>query len=750
MTITFPCPQCGKLVQVADDAAAAPCTCPQCQSVIDVSKALFPDLPPEQARPTVLGGSASKRTVASKTTTLSGKGPAKTTTLGKDGRPTAASKPPRPPQGRLWKAMVLILLADVVLAVAGAGAAVLWLPKQTPTRAEGEQEPAKPAEPEPAKPDESADVASLLQQLADADPATRAKACQALGEKGTAIPELVKALKDDNENVVRSAVGALENVGPAAQAELIRAFQDKNHPARARIVAVLGKVGDGRICGPILIAALQDKDAKVRESAAQALGVQPETKDRILAELLAALKDENPAVRQAATDGLKQWEPLHESDVPVLAAALKGNPNEEAVEVRRQAADALERLGADAKKAVPELVEALKDKDAAVRRSAVKALGKIGPEVKEKALVGLIDVLADADKEVSRHAKRNLNRFDLGPAELSLLVTALKSKSAEVRHFAVGALEKIGPPAKEAVPALLAVLKRERDDAELRRNIYQALAKIDPETQGGLDVLLAALKEEDVVLRKEAVAGLGKIGATSESAREDALNAILDALKDEDTEVRLSAVTALGEVGSAAKDARIALITTPRLKEALKDKEASVRLAAVTALGNQGQASKRAVPQLAELLKEDDAELRQAVIEALGKLGPTAKEAVPDLAKMLKFKDLRTEALAALGKLGPDAKAAVPQMILFLKDEKFQDQTVEVLAQIGKEAVPELIEALRSRETDLRVGACRALEKIGPDAKDAITLLSRLAKSDFSSDVRTAASEALKKIQAKK
>ena len=92
------------------------------------------------------------------------------------------------------------------------------------------------------------------------------------------------------------------------------------------------------------------------------------------------------------------------------------------------------------KRHVDELVEMLKDEDAAVRLSAAHLLGEIGP------------------------------------AAAPALVTALQDDDASVRRNAAVALGSIGPAAKEALPALTTALKDE--DRRVREAARSALKKI--------------------------------------------------------------------------------------------------------------------------------------------------------------------------------------------------------------------------------------------------------------------------------
>ena len=67
--------------------------------------------------------------------------------------------------------------------------------------------------------------------------------------------------------------------------------------------------------------------------------------------------------------------------LPVLTAAL----TDENLYVRRDAARAWGAFGAEAREAVPALLERLSDKEPSVRKAAADALKKIDPEAAAKA-----------------------------------------------------------------------------------------------------------------------------------------------------------------------------------------------------------------------------------------------------------------------------------------------------------------------------------------------------------------------------
>ena len=151
---------------------------------------------------------------------------------------------------------------------------------------------------------------------------------------------------------------------------------------------------DAKPAEAALIAALKnDKDKFVRRFSAQALGeIGAEPKNAVPA-LKAVLKDDHKELVEAAITSLGKLGP---TAVPPLIDALKrkdapSKPEKPAKKgpgttdhtafVRGKAALALGEIGADAKDAVPALVDALKDVN--IRTEAASALGSIGPAAKD-------------------------------------------------------------------------------------------------------------------------------------------------------------------------------------------------------------------------------------------------------------------------------------------------------------------------------------------------------------------------------
>jgi len=83
------------------------------------------------------------------------------------------------------------------------------------------------------------------------------------------IEGLVKTLKDEDDKVRANAAEALKQIGPPAVDGLIRALKYESKVGW-EAVWTLGEIGDKKAI-EALTSATEDKDSRVRESAARAL-----------------------------------------------------------------------------------------------------------------------------------------------------------------------------------------------------------------------------------------------------------------------------------------------------------------------------------------------------------------------------------------------------------------------------------------------------------------------------------------------
>ena len=164
---------------------------------------------------------------------------------------------------------------------------------------------------------------------------------------------------------------------------------------------------------------------------------------------------------------------------------------------------------------IPPLVAALGDENAAVRSSAVEAIGAYGP---------------------------------LAKAAVPALVAALHSADDGFRMAAARALGAIGPAAKAAGPSLVGLL--DSDSGALQATAAWALGKI--QWNEAVPHLLTAIEHPDGELNDSAKVALAHLGSI-------AVPGLIDKLGHADHRVRLRVVDALGAIGPAARDALPAL-----------------------------------------------------------------------------------------------------------------------------------------------------------------------------------------------
>ncbi len=212
-------------------------------------------------------------------------------------------------------------------------------------------------------------------------------------------------------------------------------------------------------------------------------------------------------------------------------------------------------------------------------------------------LQALMEALKDSDVEVRKSAMHALSRFR-SPAAFDAFVVGLKDKEPEVRQQAAFALSQLRDD--RATDALIGALKDE--NAEVRQQAAFALSQL--RVAKAVPALVAALKDVDDDVREQALFALSQIRDVS------AVPALIGALSDSKPNVREQAAAALSQIGDRA--------AVPALIAALKDKEPSVREQAAFALSQIGDDS--AIEALTAAVKDPVADVRQQAIFALSQL----------------------------------------------------------------------------------------------------------------------------------
>jgi HEAT repeat protein len=513
-------------------------------------------------------------------------------------------------------------------------------------------------------------IPALIGALSDPEDRVRRAAALALGElapermratPGPEIAALARALqKDESLDVRHMAVRALGNYGSeawAAAPALRQALCDEA-PRVARDAADL-LARFGAPAADMLAAAVQDPQATDRAWSVRCLGeIGPKARAAIPA-LMGALKEEKTDLRLEAAWALLRIAPGpgRKAAVPVLLALLK----EPSLGLRANVLATLEDVGPD--KAVVQALCPLIAKwredgfiDNSHRWHAEEILGKMGPDAVEAVPV-LRAALQHGDAYIRQNAAVALWQIGRHREGIPVLVRELRLKEWSIRGQAAKALGRIGPGAREALPALRDALQWRSD--RISPHVALALWRVagpegaDPgsaaDRRQAVELLIGMLREGDRFVRWAALDALATIGPEARPA----VPALVPLLKDEDAQTRQPAVAVLGVLARQAPEAVAPLCW------ALDDRAVAVRAQAARCLYRLGRWHPRALPALKEALERDPTAAPPE--DVLRALGPEARALVPPLLRALRHPERRIYLAAArtLQAIDPQAAATV-------------------------------------------------------------------------------------------
>lgn len=414
-----------------------------------------------------------------------------------------------------------------------------------------------------------------------------------------------------------------------------------------------------------------------------------------------------------------------------------GKPDEKA-----SAAEQLNVLKDD--RAIPVLIEALRDNSAKVRRAAASSLSGFAetlsgtsqpeeagstlainvPSVLRPAVPALIACLRDSNLDVRYSAAEALGRIRdqqaIGP-----LLNALRSKTADETAFSyTDALDKMTNA--NSFAQLINALKS--DSEAVKQYAVAAMDKVVDAR--AIPELIKALKDPDVEVRKTAVKCLGKLNAR------EAFSGLAEAVKDSNEQVRQKAIFSLAQLRMPE--------ALPVFIAALKDRSWRVRLYAAKAINLSPDPS--AVPALLGVLNDPEDEVSNEVVSALNKL-KRDPQALPYFVRILKESKedfVREYAASALG--NTRSQSVVPDLVEALKDrdENVRRNSAEALGKIcDRRTVPVLLSALKESSPKVRAAAALALYNIG-DQSTVPDLIRALGDADF--NVSFAANKGLERM----
>lgn len=488
--------------------------------------------------------------------------------------------------------------------------------------------------------------------------------------------------------------------------------------------------------------------------------------------LIKALTDDAPKIREAAAETLgiidPEW-PQHEAVANVIPDLIKSLKSKDKG-TRIAAAGVVGAIGAPAESAVDRLIAGLNDSDAEVRIAMIEALKEMGPAA-ETAAEPLMDRLTDADENIREAAAETL--VMIGEPAIPVLVKTLISDDTALRRKAVATLDAIdadwpqSDKAKEALGHFIETLKNGFGEARIAA--IEALGQLGPGARDALPDLVPELIDGDKDVQNATIKTLKRIEpkwVQSQEAKKAAPD-LLKALADSDKNVQATAAKVLEKIDPQWPGKPYAVEAVPHFVSALDHGLETVRLAGANVLGHIGPPAKDAVPKLILKLSDYDANVRAAASAALNKINPAWRkdpsvvESVPALVEDLASDDWRkrSSAAGALGEIGPDAAGeAIPSLVEHLADG---DKNVRLavraalkkidprwpLTKAARSRIPELMKSLGESQWSIRAAAVEALGIFGSSAaKITAPRLAKVMNTDSIPDVRAIAKKTLAKV----
>jgi len=284
---------------------------------------------------------------------------------------------------------------------------------------------------------------------------------------------------------------------------------------------------------------------------------------------------------------------------------------------RAEAARDLSSVGGE--RAINALICTLRsDDDIGVRTAAIRSLGGL-KEASKKAIPLLVEVLRDEStlspfrsfqsKDLNAEAAQALS--EIGPESAVPLMQVARDKKCKsvIRLQAVDAIWFLEEPKPEAIEPGLIALTTDQDE-DLRMRVIEILPAALPKSHAVKRALLASLADESHYIQVLGAAALFQ----HDPENVISVPVLIHLLKDQDDHVRWRALTELGSLGAKAKSA------VKDILPHLRSNDEWLRMAAVRALGRIGPDAQEAVPQLRVMLKDTSGNVRSFAQESLDKI----------------------------------------------------------------------------------------------------------------------------------
>ena len=552
-----------------------------------------------------------------------------------------------------------------------------------------------------------------------------------IGDKSVVIA-MAFGLADSDEAVRQNCMNGLAQLGPQAKLagpKLKDALTDMNPNIRQQSYNLLQQIGDDP--RPVLIKALDSKDAKVRINTACLMVVVNVDRDKATPILLEAIKNNDVALKTQAALTLAQSRLEVDKVAPIFLESLK----HKTPGIRVQGLQGLSAFGHTSASHAPVIAQLLRDDDANVRQHAVWALQNVVGK-HEALLPVLTKIYKDGGSETRQGVMQVA--WIYGSKSKELISAGLKDKDKGVRQHAVNAIQNWQGDLTEAVPTIVGLLK-DKDAGVDRHQLVWVLARAG---ESAVPPLGDLLKDKDENIRFTAIQILRNMGPKTAAK---AMPAVKEAVKDSNANVRIFAMYMIAQTGADGADYLVKLYPSV--------KDGNVRANLIHSLAS-FDTKKYVLPLLKQAMKDESADVRQTVINHLRNLG---NDAVVMEAFTLGLKDadanVRISAAYQAPHFGEKAWDPLLGALKSAKDSGFRQailQSMQGTNYHGKAGVPSVTDCLKDSDVNVRLFACNVLAAVGPDAAEALPVLRRLADDSSNVSLQQSARNAVKRIDVKR
>jgi HEAT repeat protein len=366
---------------------------------------------------------------------------------------------------------------------------------------------------------------------------------------------------------------------------------------------------------------------------------------------------------------------------------------------------------------------------------------------------------------------------EIGGKKLEQWITEISDKDPSIRQTAIRTVVQFGPPAKKAVPAIVARLARETDGG-VKADAAAALSLLPldkEELSKEVEGLRGLLSDSQRNVRLQAIITLSHLGTDAKAALPSLAICAADL---ESWEVRKACCYCLGRIGADpmnGPDSRAMIALTSRLTA--PDPCVQVRLEAIMALSNLGPSprpaevtdekaalkarmdndhdkvvalwarvllmfldknliTEKGLATVAKHLEDPDPRVRAQAARAIGTLNARAKERMGDLISALKDRDpeVTVSVIQAIGMFGDSAgNAAVTAVVDLTKDPdaRIRYAALRALGALkAKGNLNDITAELKSKDPDSVLAAIDALFMMGELAQPALAQLQEVTKGE--------------------